>query len=202
VWSNQALGEIAFRFHRDGDPEGSWSPKEIVDCCQGIPGVADDHLSLRAAPDGRLFLVAKDSIGNGQLHVYIREATGTWGQKTIVNADPGAAPTRHLLLLDTENQHAYVIYRNSTASNDRVYFSRAAMSSLVFDVPCVLLETPLSLDGSLNNVTSTKQNVNGTTDVVAAASRLGQIFAGRLDLASLAARAGAELEVTGSVLSP
>jgi hypothetical protein len=30
VWSNQALGEIAFRFHRDGDPEASWSPKEIV----------------------------------------------------------------------------------------------------------------------------------------------------------------------------
>jgi hypothetical protein len=190
VWSNQALGEIAFRFHRDGDPAASWSPKEIVDCCEGLAGVADDHLTLRAAPDGRLFLVAKDSIGTGRLHLYIRGAAGTWGPKTIVNSDPGAAPTRHVLLLDTENQHAYVVYRNSAAGNDRVYFSRTSMNSPGFDVPCVLLETPVGVDGSLNNVTSTKQHVNGTTDLVAAASRVGQIYAGRLDLASIAARAG------------
>jgi hypothetical protein len=174
AWSNQALGEIGFRFHRDGDPETAWSPKEQVDCCQGVPGVANDHLSLRAAPDGRLFLTAKDRIGSGRVHLYIRDAAGTWGPKTAVDPDPTAEPTRPTLALDVENQHAYVFYTNS--ADNLVYFARTSLLSPAFEGRCVF--------GQGRNVTSTKQSVNGTTDLVAAASASGQIFAGRQDLVS------------------
>ena len=58
------------------------SPQETVDCCEGIPGVADNHLSLKATPDGRLFLIAKDALGaEGRLHLYVRSAEGVWGRK-------------------------------------------------------------------------------------------------------------------------
>lgn len=179
VWGNHDMNEIAFRFHRDGDPETSWSNKELVDCCEvgeitkkgRIKGVADDHLSLRAAPDGRLFLVAKDSIGEGRLHLYTRSVNGTWGQKTIVDPDPVAEPTRPVLLLDTENNHAYVIYRES--ATNAIYFTRTGMNFPAFDPRCVFLES--LPDGSrLSDPTTTKQNVDGTKNLVAVASRSGK----------------------------
>jgi hypothetical protein len=175
VWGNQALNEYDFRFHRDADPEAVWSPKEIVDCCAGR--VADNHVSLRAAPDGRLFLVAKDSIDTGNLHLFVRGVNGPWGQKTSVDSDPLAQPTRPTLALHVETDHAYVIYRNST--DGQTYVTRSSMSSPGFGLRCVFLTHG-------TNVTSTKQNVNTSTGLVAADSDAGQIFPARIDLASAA----------------
>ncbi|PYU96739.1 MAG: hypothetical protein DMG08_01545 [Acidobacteria bacterium] len=180
VWGNQALAEYAFRFHLDGDPETNWSAKEIIDCCSSQGGVADDHISLRAAPDGRLFLVAKDSIGNGNLHLYVRGANGPWGQKTMVDSDPTAQPTRPTLELDVEADSAFVVYHNST--DKRIYVARSSMSSPGFPPRCLFLSQG-------NNVTSTKQNVNGSTGLIAASSSVSQIFPGRMDLASAPASA-------------
>ena len=74
--------EDAFRYHVDGDPENVWSAKETIDSGLGnevgIGGVADNHGSMKAAPDGRIFLVAKDSDDVGYLHLYIRSAAGVW----------------------------------------------------------------------------------------------------------------------------
>ena len=179
LWGNQAVGEYAFRFHRDGDPETSWSPKEIVDCCidadgDGISDVADDHASLRAAPDGRLFAVLKDSIGKGHLHLYIRGAGGGWGQKTNVDSDPFAQPTRPLLLLDVQNNQAYVIYKNST---DQVtYVTSTSMDSPAFPFRCMFMSLG-------TNPTSTKQNLNGTTNLVGVVSDAGQLYPGLIGLA-------------------
>ncbi|PYV42490.1 MAG: hypothetical protein DMG09_02415, partial [Acidobacteria bacterium] len=102
VWGNQNLVEYAFRFHRDGALETDWSPKEVIDCCSSEGRVADNHISLRAAPDGRLFAVLKDSIGNGHLHLYVRSVDGSWGQKTDIDSDPLTQATRPVLALDPE----------------------------------------------------------------------------------------------------
>jgi hypothetical protein len=199
VWGNQALAEYAFKFHRDGDPETSWSAKEVVDCCSPDGNVADDHLSLRAAPDGRLFLVAKDSIGNGHLHLFVRGVDGSWGQKTPIDSDPLTQATRPTLALHVENDHAYVIYRNST--DGQTYLSRTAMSSPGFGLRCVFLS-----HGS--SVTSTKQNVDASTGLVAAHSDAGQILSARIELASTASSTtvGAEsartLAPTGPASAP
>ncbi len=174
VWGNQNLREYAFRFHRDGDPETTWSPKEIIDCCNSQDGgVADDHLSLRAAPDGRLFLVAKDSIGTGNLYLYVRDVNGVWGQKARVDSDPQIQPTRPTLALHVENDQAYAVYRNST--DGRTYVARSSMSSTGFGLRCVFLNQGTSM-------TSTKQNVTASTGLVVAHSDTGQIFSARMDL--------------------
>jgi hypothetical protein len=180
VWGNQNMAEYAFRFHRDGDAETNWSAKEIVDCCSPDGSVADDHLSLRAAPDGRLFLVAKDSIDSGNLHLFVRGVDGSWGQKTAIDSDPLTQPTRPTLALHVDNDHAYVLYRNST--DGQTYLSRSAMSSPGFGLRCVFLTHGTS-------VTSTKQNVNSSTGLVAAHSDTGQIFAARIELAATASSA-------------
>jgi hypothetical protein len=142
--------------------------------------VADDHVTLRAAPDGRLFLVAKDDIGDGRLHLYIRSVGGAWGHKTLVNPDPTAQPTRQAVVLDLHNNHAYVMYRNSLDDN-RIIASLMRMSDGGFAGLCVAIESPAG-SRALSNVTSTKQNVDGATDVVAAASRSGEIFSSIIDV--------------------
>jgi hypothetical protein len=202
VWGSQVRDEIAFRFRTDGDPETWWSAKEIVDCCQGfldeegeLTGiVSDDHLSLRAAPDGRLFLIAKDGFEGpggfleGRVHLYIRNWLGGWGQKTIVDPDPDAAATRPVLALDSENHHAYVVYRESVTN--AIYVTRSPLDSPGFDPRCLFIANPEG-GGRVTNPTSTKQNVNGATDLVAVAGRSGgrppvplEMFANVIDLES------------------
>ena len=184
VWDNQVEGEIGFRFHRDGDEEDVWSPQETIDCCadEGPPGVADNHLSLRAAPDGRLFLIAKDSIGNGRLHLYIRSVKGVWGQKTILDPDPNAATTRPALVLDLENDDAYVIYRDSN-KNGFIFFVKTPMDHPDFTPLC------LFINATVNSVTSTKQALDETTmELIAAASGGDRIFSNVIDLVPSAAQ--------------
>jgi hypothetical protein len=98
---------------------------------------------------------------------------GTWGSKTLVDADPLAQPTRPLLVLDVGNNRAYVIYHNST--DKHVYFTRTSLDDRAFGFRCVF-----TLQG--NNATSTKQNVNGITDLVSAVSDAGQILPALIDL--------------------
>jgi hypothetical protein len=122
--------------------------------------------------DGRLFLVAKDSVGAGGLHFFVRSTSGSWSQRIRVDSGSAAQPTRPTLALNVQNSDAYVLYHNST--DKRMYSARAPMDSPGF-VRCALLM-------SGNNATSTKQNVNTSTRLVAAASVGGQILPGLLTL--------------------
>jgi hypothetical protein len=192
VWSNQLLGKIRFRFHRDKDPELKWDPSKTLDCCEGVPGVADDHLSLRALPDGRLFLIAKDSIGEeGRLHLYVRSVKGSWGEKIILDPDPTAAPTRPTLVLDLENEEAYVIYRDSSKEG-RLFFVRTPLDHPAFSKPCIFINS------TVNSPTSTKQAVDGTTGLVAVASGDDQLVANTIDLASSSKVTSQEPQTTKS----
>ena len=181
AWSNQSVGEDGFRYHLDGDAETSWSGKEIIDCCKFSPGgVADDHMNIKAAPDGRVFLVAKDSnlnasgTGNGNLHLYVRSQSGSWAPGVLVNPDPLAQPTRPSLLLDIERNEVYVVYVDSAI--DKAVFSHTSMDSPSFGPACSFI------DVKANNLTSTKQNLNSNTDLIAAGSISGQILSNVIDL--------------------
>jgi hypothetical protein len=184
VWSNQLLGKIRFRFHRDKDSELDWDESKTIDCCEGIPGVADNHLSLRALPDGRLFLIAKDDLGlEGRLHLYVRNVNGSWGEKIILDPDPTVAPTRPTLALDLENEKAYVIYRDSSMEGGgRLFFVRTGLKHPAFSAPCIFI------DATVNTPTSTKQAVDGKTDLVAVASGGDQLVANVIPLASSSKR--------------
>src|SRR5439155_7130219 len=83
--------------------------------------------------------------------------------------------TRPQLELDVETGYAYVIYRNST--DGHTYLSSTSMSSPGFGLRCIFLDHG-------TNVTSTKQNVNSSTGLVAADSDTGQIFPAQIGLPS------------------
>jgi hypothetical protein len=154
--------------------------------------VADNHLSLRALPDGRLFLIAKDGIGEeGHLHLYVRSAKGSWGEKIILDPDPTAAPTRPTLQLDIENEEAYVIYRD-TSKEGRLFFVRTPLDHPAFSEPCIFINS------TVNSPTSTKQAVDGTTDLVAVASGDDQLVANTIDLASSSKAMSQEPQATVS----
>jgi hypothetical protein len=179
VWSNQPLMEIAFRYHIDGQAETQWSEKEVIDSGLGPRGlgpVANDHLNIKAAPDGRIFLVAKDNDDNGtpnnslegQVWLYIRSAVGVWGQKTLVQQDSSQLPTRPILLLDVTNNVAYVIYHDdSAAGGQRNFITQASMDNPSFDFSCVFTTT------SASNPTSTKQNLTFSSGLMVAGSTGG-----------------------------
>ena len=176
AWSNQPAKQIGFRYHVDGDPETTWSTKEIVDSGlgpRGLGGVADDHLAMKATPDGRIFLVAKDNDNDGtplhategRIWLYIRTTAGVWGQKTIIQPDFSQLPTRPVLMLDTTNNEAYVIYHDESPSGSgRNFIAHSSMDSPFFDFPCVFQLTAAS------NPTSSKQNVTASTGFMAIGS--------------------------------
>lgn len=173
VWSNQLTLEDAFSYHVDGTPESVWSAKEVIDSGLGplgLGGVAENHMSIKAAPDGRLFLATNDSDGKGHLHLYVRSAAGLWGQKTLIVNDLGANPTRAVLLLDTENNEIHVIYKDSSATgNSRTFITQSYMNNLAFNPPCPFIDTSNSTQSS-SNPTTTKQNLDASTDLMVAAS--------------------------------
>ncbi|HKZ03646.1 MAG TPA: hypothetical protein VJ180_15490, partial [Pyrinomonadaceae bacterium] len=176
AWSNQPAKQIAFRYHVDGDSETTWSTREIIDSGlgpRGLGGVADDHLSIKGAPDGRIFLAAKDNDNDGtpghqtegRVWLYVRTVAGTWGQKTIVQPDFSQLPTRPVLLLDTTNNQAYVIYHDDSPSGaGRNFIAHTDMDNISFDFPCVF-----NITGS-SNPTSTKQYVSPSTGIMVVAS--------------------------------
>ena len=168
TWSNQVVEELGFRYHNDGAPENVWSTKELIDFGlgneQGIGGVADNHESIKAAPDGRIFLVQKDSDGNGNLHLYIRSTAGVWTANPIlINIDPQAMPTRPSLLLDLENNEVYVVYDDATQSLS--YLSHTSMDTPLFGPSCPFVSVTF-----IDNLTSTKQNLNATMGFMAVGS--------------------------------
>ncbi|HKZ79240.1 MAG TPA: IPT/TIG domain-containing protein [Pyrinomonadaceae bacterium] len=174
VWSNQRLGEYAFRYHLDGTDENTWNAKEIVD--GGATTIATEEFSIAATPDGRVLVVGTDLVGNGHLNFYVRSTDGTWSARVPVNSDATSQPSRPLLLVDTDNNAAYCVYRDSTY-NKSTFFTRTSLSGPIsFSAPNVLISAKAS-DG-----TTTKQYVTNTTDLIAAASQNGEIFWNILDL--------------------
>jgi hypothetical protein len=123
-------------------------------------------------------LIAKNDVGDGQLHLYIRSVAGGWGDKTIIDPDRFAAATRPALVLDVDNADAYVLYRDSNRDG-RIFFVRTSLLERpAFSHPCVFINKDVS------NVTSTKQALDGTTGLIAAAGGDDLIFLNVIDLAS------------------
>src|SRR5206468_1754463 len=84
--------------------------------------------------------------------------------------DFNASPTRPVLLLDTDNNEVHVIYKDaSAAGGSRTYITQSFMNNPAFNTPCIFMDTSQSTQTS-SNPTSTKQNLDASTDLMVAAS--------------------------------
>src|SRR5207244_2486722 len=102
--------------------------------------------------------------------------------------DFAAGPGKPVLLLDTDNSEIHVIYKDNAIGpnglSGQTFITQSSMNFPAFNTACLLIDTSDSLT-STSNPTSTKQNVNATTDLVVACStgRKGNtILANSLDV--------------------
>ena len=176
LWSDQsadASWQFGFRVHRDADPPEVWQPIELIDSGSAV----DDHINAKAAPDGTVYLAAKDLHNNTDL--YARAPTGGW-QMAGSNLNAGAS-TRPIVQVDTAQDMIHVFYTDWEVSPNSIKKVSAPRSTLVFGTPEVYL-APAGL--SLNDVTGTKQPLSARTGIMALASSSSSAYWGFINLDS------------------
>jgi PKD repeat protein len=184
MWSNYAGSKTYFAVHNDDDPVDTWQAPETVT----IPGPkqSDDHLNvkqLQTDGSGRVWAVIKTSLDEiksqvgasaPQIVVLSRGSQGGWTRATFGTI--GDCHTRPTLMLDATNDLVHVY---ATAPDSGCPFSGSAGSIFKKTSPMDELSftagrgTPVMRDAAsrnLNNVSGSKQTVDGSTGVVMLAS--------------------------------
>ncbi len=179
MWSNQSTGHDAMYFaaHRDGDPDGDWSPERTA--IQG-PGSSDDHMSLKVvATDsgGKVYAAIKTSfndVGTGSqplLMLAVRDpATGDWTDYSISRVSE--CGNRVLVLIDEENRLIHAFFTapgppgfDCNSSGGQIETKVSSLDNIAFPVG---VGTPVIRDADsprVHDVTSTKQNVSSATGI-------------------------------------
>jgi len=171
LWSAVDTETIYATTHGDGSPDDAWaSPTTVL---KGLK-LADDHVNLKALPDGRLFAAVKTSLdtvplaqpGWDQIVVIDRQG-GTWSSHQFSQIKD--KHTRPIVLLDGADGQV-LVFATSPTHGGAIYMKHAPFDQLHFEtgVGQEVMGTPD--DPSINNATTTKQTVDATTGVVVLAS--------------------------------
>jgi hypothetical protein len=173
MWSNQNRAQTYFAFRNDADLPEVWQATETVLPGPGCSGAcADDHFNLKTDQSGRVFAATKTSLSSStsplaMLAVRSAGAPATWTSSPIgLQRDHH---TRPIVLLDEQNDTVYV-FATSGESGGTIYMKSSPLADISFAPG---LGTPFiksASDTTINNATSTKQNVDSTTGLLVAAS--------------------------------
>ena len=170
MWSNQTTATIRFAVHLDGMPPTVWQPAESA-----LSGskMADDHLNLKADRDGRVYAAIRTSQTTSTLPLtmlLVRGPAGGWSSSVF-----GTVADKHgraIVLLDEAAGQIHMLAASSE-SGGTVYEKTTPKNAIAFPPG---LGTPFIRNiaaASMNNPTSTKQNVNGETDLAVLAGHGG-----------------------------
>jgi hypothetical protein len=169
MWSNSNDWAMHFAYHVDGAPDSEWTRNTAVQ----EPEYADDHLNLKSLQtdgEGRLYAVTKTSLNASSaplMLVLILDGNGNWQRRTFGTVADNH--TRPLLLIDRENRQLYVFAASPCCSGGVIYYKQTDLDNVNFAPG---LGTPFiqsSTDTTINNISSTKQPLDGSTDLVAIA---------------------------------
>jgi hypothetical protein len=170
MWSNQNDDTMHFASHADGASDSSWSTNNAL----SLPGYADDHInlkSLQADASGRIFAAVKTSQTSGSaplILLLVLKDNGSWNRYTFGRVSDDH--TRPIVLIDQENRKLYVFAASPCCSGGVVYYKSTSLDNISFPSG---LGTPFiksSTDPTINNPSSTKQTLNGSTNLVVIAS--------------------------------
>jgi PKD repeat protein len=164
-WTNQTNGTDYFAVHADSSADTAWSGETAL----SGPGLADDHMNLKADSSGSVYAVVKTSreVSTDPLVLLlVRSPSGTWTSTTVGRKSDHH--TRAIVDLDEVGQTIHV-FATSPESGGVIYEKTSSMGSVAFPAG---KGTPVmkNADGELNNATSTKQNVSPATGLVVLAS--------------------------------
>lgn len=187
MWSDHITGSVWWATRTDGtDPtsSSSWHDQAAI---KG-KGEADDHLNLKtlqADTSGRVFAAVKTSLNDYSsdptlpqlLLLVFKPGTGSFSQSVISTA--GDCVSRPQIALDTQNNLVHEFHTAPSTSVSGCAYSGVAGSiyekTASMDNPVFVSGrgTPVMQDSAspnLNNVTTTKQSVDGTSGLVFMAS--------------------------------
>jgi hypothetical protein len=177
LWSNQNDSRMYFATHVDGTPATAWSSFGVYVPSTGSPSAADDHINIKLQSDSvGVYAVTKTSNTDASQPLVVLlsctggcASAGNWRATTVYTVSEGQ--TRAILLLDTTNRKIN-IFSTTPESGGSIYRAIFNMdtlsSSSVAESKTVFIEN--APDNKLNNASSTKQTVNGTTGLVVLAS--------------------------------
>jgi len=167
MWSNQNDKKMHFAVHLDGDADTTWQAEETALPGPGCTGsCADDHINLKSVQvdsTGRVFAAIKTSLtaSNAPLiMLLVRDENGNWDSNVFGRVTDGH--TRPIVLLDEEHS---LIYMFATASGV-IYYKTTDLNNIQFPLGVGTPFIQSSTDTSVNNASSTKQNVNSTTGLL------------------------------------
>jgi archaellum component FlaF (FlaF/FlaG flagellin family) len=184
MWSNQTESGLYFGIHVDGDPDSSWTRSVAL----SGTGWADNHVnvkSLQADASGQVFAATKTSLNGDQcppsqanaqnpliLLVYM-DGTGAWQRRTFSTA--ADCESRPLVLLNQTDRKLYLFAtqpapNSSYGSGGSIMYKETSLDSPNFASGPGTPFIQLAADPKINNVSGTKQTVNGSTGLVVIAS--------------------------------
>lgn len=190
MWSNQDENSMYFATHEDGAPANEWERETAI----SRPGIADDHISLRAE-SGRVIAAIKTSLSdpphrdpNGPLTLVLeREPDGEWSEHTFGRVSENH--TRVQAQIDRQNRELYVF----ATSGGAIYYKKTSLDDISFPEGKGTPIIDSDEDEIVNNATSTKQSLDGASDLLVLASdkRSGFYLHNTIDLDSDDASFGA-----------
>jgi PKD repeat protein len=168
LWSNQDEDTMYFSSHADSAALGTWSAAEVA--YRGT-SAADDHLNLKNVTDqnGRILAAVKTSQSGSSplVHLLDRSPSGAWSSKIFGTGSDNH--TRPIVVVDRQHSMAHV-FATSGQSGGKIYRKTAPLSNLTFPTGkgSAVLSDADSAD--INNATSTKQAVDGSSGLVVLAT--------------------------------
>jgi PKD repeat protein len=182
MWSNQRDQTVYWATHNDGAAASDW---RVMPAIRGNKQ-ADDHLNLKALQAdqaGRVFAAVKTSADDGSgsstdaqiLVLVFKPGTGAWSSSTFGTV--ADCHTRPQLVLDEQNSIVHVLATAPTGSGcpysgtpGSIYEKSAPMDNPTFPAGRGTAVITDAASPNMNDVTLTKQAVNGASGLVALAS--------------------------------
>jgi hypothetical protein len=173
MWSNQVDHRFHFAVHADGASDAAWSASVVPSVLN-----ADDHINLKADGSGQVFAAVKTNVGRQKsapmVLLLVRSAAGSWSSTTFGTA--ADSQTRPIVLLDQQHAVLHMLAtcpqapKRSGQSGGDICEKTTPMSSLSFAPGIGTPVLRVAGSPSLNDVTSTKQNLSAATGLVVLAS--------------------------------
>ncbi len=170
MWSNQSDWATYWASHADGASDMSWTPNTALQ----RTGWTDDHINLKslgADTAGKVVAVVKTSLNSppDPLELlFVLDNADVWRSYTV--ATVGDDVTRAQVAVDQEHRQLYVLYSSPCCSGGIVAYKQTSLDAIAFPAGGGTRLIASAQDGSINNVSTTKQAVTSQTGLVAVAS--------------------------------
>lgn len=179
MWSKQNTTPYSmwFAVHPINASDSTWTKAKSY----SVSG--DDHINLKQLevdPSGSVFAAVKTADNNALIVLLVCknninhcQSASDWDNYPVWDqSSTNTNPTRPVLLLDTTNRMLYVFTTVTDSSGAQaIYYKKTSLDNIQINKSTI--GTPFirsSGDNTLNNGTSTKQNLNSTTGLVILAS--------------------------------